>query len=145
MKVRLDFVTNSSSSSYLIAFKDSNTFDEETLNKYPFLKLFPNIIETIIDMESDDTTAAYIFETKEDYEEYLINNYSWTKAKTIKDLINDNDYSYVRNRYEKAVEYLSKGYKIAEKDIGYDDESLVKIIKALTNNNDDFVLLEEDD
>lgn len=144
MKVRLDFVTNSSSSSYLIAFKDSNIFDEETLNKYPFLKLFPNIIETIMDMESGyDTTAAYVYETKEDYEQYLLDNYSYTKARTIKDLIEGD--SYVRDRYEKAVEYLSKGYKIAEKDIGYDDESLVKIIKALTNNNDDFVLLEEDD
>lgn len=144
MKVRLDFVTNSSSSSYLIAFKDSNIFDEETLNKYPFLKLFPNIIETIMDMESGyDTTAAYVYETKEDYEQYLLDNYGYTKTRTIKDLIEGD--SYVRNRYEKAVEYLSKGYKIAEKDIGYDDESLVKIIKALTNNNDDFVLLEEDD
>lgn len=144
MKVRLDFVTNSSSSSYLIAFKDSNIFDEETLNKYPFLKLFPNIIETIMDMESGyDTTAAYVYETKEDYEQYLLDNYGYTKTRTIKDLI-DGD-SYVRNRYEKAVEYLSKGYKIAEKDIDYNDESLIQIIKALANDNDEFVLLEEDD
>jgi hypothetical protein len=97
-----------------------------------------------MDMESGyDTTAAYVYETKEDYEQYLLDNYGYTKTRTIKDLIEGD--SYVRNRYEKAVEYLSKGYKIAEKDIGYDDESLVKIIKALTNNNDDFVLLEEDD
>jgi hypothetical protein len=144
MKVRLDFVTNSSSSSYLIAFKDSNIFDEETLNKYPFLKLFPNIIETIMDMESGyDTTAAYVYETKEDYEQYLLDNYSYTKTRTIKDLIEGD--SYVRNRYEKAVEYLSKGYKIAEKDIDYNDESLIQIIKALANDNDEFVLLEEDD
>ena len=144
MKVRLDFVTNSSSSSYLIAFKDSNIFDEETLNKYPFLKLFPNIIETIMDMESGyDTTAAYVYETKEDYEQYLLDNYGYTKTRTIKDLIEGD--SYVRNRYEKAVEYLSKGYKIAEKNVGYDDESLVQIIKALANDNDEFVLLEEDD
>lgn len=144
MKVRLDFVTNSSSSSYLIAFKDSNIFDEETLNKYPFLKLFPNIIETIMDMESGyDTTAAYVYETKEDYEQYLLDNYGYTKTRTIKDLIEGD--SYVRNRYEKAVEYLSKGYKIAEKDIGYNDESLIQIIKALANDNDEFVLLEEDD
>lgn len=144
MKVRLDFVTNSSSSSYLIAFKDSNIFDEETLNKYPFLKLFPNIIETIMDMESGyDTTAAYVYETKEDYEQYLLDNYGYTKTRTIKDLIEGD--SYVRNRYEKAVEYLSKGYKIAEKDIDYNDESLIQIIKALANDNDEFVLLEEDD
>ena len=144
MKVRLDFVTNSSSSSYLIAFKDSNIFDEETLNKYPFLKLFPNIIETIMDMESGyDTTAAYVYETKEDYEQYLLDNYAYTKTRTIKDLIEGD--SYVRNRYEKAVEYLSKGYKIAEKDIGYNDESLIQIIKALANDNDEFVLLEEND
>lgn len=144
MKVRLDFVTNSSSSSYLIAFKDSNIFDEETLNKYPFLKLFPNIINTIMDMESGyDTTAAYVYETKEDYEQYLLDNYGYTKTRTIKDLIEGD--SYVRNRYEKAVEYLSKGYKIAEKDIGYNDESLVQIIKALANDNDEFVLLEEND
>lgn len=144
MKVRLDFVTNSSSSSYLIAFKDSNIFDEETLNKYSFLKLFPNIIETIMDMESGyDTTAAYVYETKEDYEQYLLDNYGYTKTRTIKDLIEGD--SYVRNRYEKAVEYLSKGYKIAEKNVGYDDESLVQIIKALANDNDEFVLLEEDD
>lgn len=144
MKVRLDFVTNSSSSSYLIAFKDSNIFDEETLNKYPFLKLFPNTIETIMDMESGyDTTAAYVYETKEDYEQYLLECYGWRETKTIEDLIKND--SYVRNRYEKAIEYLNKGYKIAEKDIGYDDESLVKIIKDLTNNNDYFVLLEEDD
>lgn len=144
MKVRLDFVTNSSSSSYLIAFKDSNIFDEETLNKYPFLKLFSNIIETIMNMESEeDTTAAYVYETKEDYEQYLLDNYGYTKTRTIKDLIEGD--SYVRNRYEKAVEYLSKGYKIAEKDIDYNDVSLIQIIKALANDNDEFVLLEEDD
>ena len=41
MKIREDFVTNSSSSSYVIAYKASPNFDEETIQRYPILKGLP--------------------------------------------------------------------------------------------------------
>ena len=37
MKIRLGFVTNSSSSSYVIAYRSAPEFDEETLAKYAYL------------------------------------------------------------------------------------------------------------
>lgn len=45
MKIRTSFVTNSSSSSYVIAYRSLPDFDEETLTKYPFLKTYGQLVE----------------------------------------------------------------------------------------------------
>ena len=44
MKYRTGFVTNSSSSSYLIKHKENINMDTPLVEKYPFLRVIPQLI-----------------------------------------------------------------------------------------------------
>lgn len=143
MKIRTDLVTNSSSSSFVIAYRNVPDFDSDTLKKYPFLKIYPKLIETIMMEESDyETVAAELFITRNEYDKHFIEQYGWRENQNIHDIIDDDE--YLKERYYKAIDYLKQGFTIAEKYIGYSDESLVGIIKTLAEDNDNFVILEDE-
>ena len=143
MKIRSDYVTNSSSSSYVIAYKTLPEIDEETLTKYPFLKNYGKLIETTLFTEGDnDTTAGVVSRTKEEYDKNFVSEYGWKKDSTVESILEDDD--YLNDMYNRAVEYLEKGFNILDKRVDYNDTYCSNMIKELAEDKENFVILEDD-
>lgn len=140
MKIRLDYVTNSSSSSYVIAYRNLPEFDEETLSKYPFLKNYGNLIEKALFTPGDnDTTVGEVFKTKEEWDEHLLKFYYYD---TIEELFEAEEYS--EEDYNRAITYLENGFYILDKSVDYCDSYCSHMIYALAEDKDNFVILEDD-
>lgn len=142
MKIRSDYVTNSSSSSYVVAYKTFPEINEETLAKYPFLKNYGKLIETVLFTEGyNDTTAGVVSRTKEEYDKNFVSEYGWGKDSTVESILEDDE--YLTDMYNKAVEYLEKGFNILDKRVDYSDTYCLNMIKELAEDKENFVILED--
>lgn len=145
MKIRSDYVTNSSSSSYVIAYKTLPEIDEETLAKYPFLKNYGKLIERVLFTEGEEyseTTAGTVSRTKEAYDANFIAEYGWKSNMMVQDILEDDE--YLVDRYNKAIEYLEKGFNILDKRVDYSDTYCSNMIRELAEDKENFVILEDD-
>jgi hypothetical protein len=145
MKIRNDFVTNSSSSCFVIAYRRIPRIDQDVLKRYPWLIGYFELVERALLTAGDysNTDEGRVIRSKEEYDKYFIDYYGWGDAKTIEDVINHDDEGLYEH-YQTVVSYLEKGYNILFKDIDYSDEIYTKILMAMAKDNDEFIIIESE-
>lgn len=127
MKIRSDFVTNSSSSSYVIAYKGLDT-------PHPSIKSLNKMIEIVLFSDGGyETTRGEKVRTIDELDSYMVDTYGYSDLNTIDKLLSAD--SYAKKIHTECVKALNDGYTLLFKDVGYSDETLSALLHDIANEN----------
>lgn len=127
MKIRSDFVTNSSSSSYVLAYKGLDT-------PHPSIKSLNKMIEIVLFSDGGyETTRGEKVRTIDELDCYMVDTYGYSDLNTIDKLLAAD--SYAKKIHTECVKALNDGYTILFKDVGYSDETLSALLHDIANED----------
>jgi hypothetical protein len=140
MKIRNDFVTNSSSNSFVIAYKTPPNIDQQTLKKYPYFSKYNDLIEQLLFSHGRwGENETFVIADTNDIDDAFENFFNWNDEESISEILSQNE--WVEEIYDECKRKVSEGFQIILKTIDYRDNALIEFIESLAVSNSDFLLL----
>lgn len=124
MKIRKCFVSNSSSSSFIISVNSEN---EKVTVELDLIEFFKNV------GGYGDNALRCVLKTKEDVEKYIL---QYSEFDTIKEFLkNDNQYyDDEKEQYHNMIEKINEGKIIFVLSVGYDQTDLFSMVVKNSKN-----------
>lgn len=133
MKIRQDFITNSSSSSYIIAWHPTKNPTE----KEAFINA---LISRILDSNDGETCSAYIYRTRDDLAAFARNHY----YDSIEEFLECEGENFA-NQFRTMLECVDNGFTIYDKWIDNRDYMTPYFLKILLEESPNAVIIKYGD
>lgn len=118
MKIRKFFVSNSSSSSFILPVDGDSDKFTITISLEDLMRMVEN--------GGDSSIDGYI-SSKDDLDAFIIGHYAYGNYRELEEIFENDE--YVKERYNKIFSILNSGKRVLVGEIDYNDSSLESIIK----------------